>query len=98
MARYGKSLVCVRYRYDEQTRQRVKTVELIVDRKNWQPEPRSSGDEVMIAVRIGWQELELRRKVKSAGGQWDPAKRVWMVRRERVVSLGLEDRVVGGAI
>ena len=34
LARYGKSLVCVRYRYDEQTRQRVKTVELIVDRKN----------------------------------------------------------------
>ncbi len=29
MARYGKRLVCVRYHYDEQTRQRVKTVELI---------------------------------------------------------------------
>ena len=33
LAHYGKRLVCVRYRYDEQTHQRVKTVELIEDRR-----------------------------------------------------------------
>ncbi len=35
LARYGKQLVCVRYRYDDQTKQRVKTVELIVERTEW---------------------------------------------------------------
>ena len=34
LARYGKSLLCVRYRYDEVTRQRLKTVELIVQRRS----------------------------------------------------------------
>ncbi len=32
LARYGKQLVCVRYRYDKHTEQRVKRVALIVER------------------------------------------------------------------
>ena len=31
--KYGDALVCVRYRYDETSRTRLKTVELIVERK-----------------------------------------------------------------
>jgi len=31
--KYGDDLVCVRYRYDETSRTRIKTVELIVERK-----------------------------------------------------------------
>lgn len=38
LSRYGKRLVCVRYRYDEQTHQRVKTVELIENRTDWEAE------------------------------------------------------------
>ncbi len=49
-------------------------------------------------MRVGWQELELRRKVKAAGGKWDPENRVWMLCRERVLSLDLEDRIVEGAL
>ena len=98
LARYGNRLVCVRYRYDEQTHQRVKTVELIEKRTNWETGDRSQGDRSMIAVRVGRQELELRQKVKSAGGRWDHVRRVWVLSRERVKSLGLESRIVGGAI
>ena len=98
LARYGKRLVCVRYRYDEQTHQQVKTVELIESRKNWEAEDASRGGESMMAVRVGRQELELRRKVKAAGGKWDPARRVWVVSRERVERLGLEGRIVEGAL
>ncbi len=61
LARYGKRLVCVRYRYDEQTHQQVKTVELIESRKNWEADDASRGSESMMAVRVGRQELELRR-------------------------------------
>ncbi len=52
----------------------------------------------MMAVRVGRQELELRRKVKAAGGKWDPARRVWVLSRERVERLGLEGRIVEGAL
>ncbi len=98
LARYGKRLVCVRYRYDEETRQRVTTVELIESRADWGQEDAPKGDESMDAVRIDWQELALRRKVKAAGGRWDPAKRVWVLRRRQVKGLGLEGRIVEEAI
>ena len=76
LARYGKRLVCVRYRYDEQTHQRVKTVELIEKRTDWGTDDRSQGGRSMIAVGVGRQELELRRKVKAADGRWNHVKRV----------------------
>jgi hypothetical protein len=34
---YGEQLVCVRYRYDDATQKRYKTVELIVDVAEWSP-------------------------------------------------------------
>jgi hypothetical protein len=37
MEKYGDALVCVRYRYDEASRTRIKTVELIVDKKELTP-------------------------------------------------------------
>lgn len=35
--KYGEQLVCVRYRYDDATKKRYKTVELIVDVAEWAP-------------------------------------------------------------
>ena len=35
--KYGNKLICVRYRYDREKKQRVKTVELIEDSAEWQP-------------------------------------------------------------
>ncbi len=89
LARYGKRLVCVRYRYDEQTKQRVKTVELIVERTEWDRESSGTDGEAVVAVRVGWRETALRQKVKAACGTWDPAGRVWRLCRKRVESLGL---------
>jgi len=37
VARYGTSLLCVRYRFDDLTRERVKTVELIIQRRSTEP-------------------------------------------------------------
>ena len=34
LSRYGASLLCVRYRYDEDTRESLKTVELVVQRRS----------------------------------------------------------------
>lgn len=35
--RYGERLVCVRYRYDEERRKRIKTVELVEEESAWVP-------------------------------------------------------------
>lgn len=35
--KYGDALVCVRYRYDEASRTRIKTVELVVEKKELGP-------------------------------------------------------------
>ncbi len=110
LARYGKRLVCVRYRYDEGTKQRVKTVELIVGRSSWQPAPQqpdagrrparspAGASPKLDAVRVDWHESGLRRKVKAAGGKWDPVGRVWRLDRDDVEDLGLEGRMVDGAL
>jgi hypothetical protein len=97
----------VRYRYDEDQRERLKTVELVVDRCSRQAEAdrhgsRKLGDPAAgaaprtVALRIGWRERDLQRRIKSAGGRWYPGRKVWMLRRDVVERLGLLHRVVGG--
>ncbi len=96
LAKYGKSLVRVRYRYDERTKQRLKTVELIVSSVEWRPEAGPAGGDAVVALRVDWQEHEVRQQVKAAGSKWDPEARVWRLRRERVERLGVESRIVEG--
>ncbi len=122
VTQHGASLVCVRYRYDEDTREHLKTVELIVQRRSRAASraaspasgslargaesdgPRKPGGSAAVAatrkvaLRIGLRERGLQRRVKSAGGRWDPDRRVWYVRRDAAERLGLLGRVVGGPI
>jgi len=43
--KYGDALVCIRFRYDAESRQRLKTVELIVEKADWTPPaPKYSAD------------------------------------------------------
>ena len=91
LARYGAQLVCVRYRYDAKQRRRCTTVELIIEESSWTPpliEP-----ETLVGVRIAFQEVELQRKVKQAGGKWNPTRRVWEMRKDRAIELSLDDRI-----
>ncbi len=107
LSRYGTNLLYVRYRYDEGTRERVKTVELVVQRRSRKteagcPASRQSGGQAAgaarrrVALRIGWRERDLRTRVKSAGGRWNPDRRVWILGREVAERLDLLHRVVGG--
>ena len=70
--RYGERLVCVRYRYDEQRRKRGAAVEIIVEESGWSPPERP----VIVGLRVDFQETELQRRVKQAGGKWNSTKRV----------------------
>ncbi len=107
LARHGASLLRVRYRYDEGTREHLKTVELVVQRRTREREADSPGPQKLdgqaavaatrrVALRIGWRERDLQWRVKSAGGWWDPVRRVWILKRDVAERLDLRGRIVGG--
>lgn len=87
---YGDKLICVRYRYDMEKRKRYKTVELIVEEVDWLPH------NALVLVRVAWGEKEMGIKVKNAGGKWNTARKAWELTYDKVVELGLENRVVRG--
>jgi len=95
VAEYGERLVCVRYRYDEERKRRIKTVELIVEEIDWEPPTRLKPDTV-VGVRVRWGEAELAGRVRRAGGKWNRDTRLWELRYERAVELELQDRIEGG--
>jgi hypothetical protein len=84
-------LVCVRYRYDATRKRRIKTVELVIAESAW--EPRFAPDEI-VALRIAFTDVATRKRVKQAGGVWNPDRTVWQLRYDRAVALGLRRRIV----
>ena len=74
---YGEQLVCVRYRYDETTKERWKTVELIIEKSAWEPPPPTWPADTLVTRRVAAQERAVRRQVKAAGGKWNPKEVVW---------------------
>ncbi len=94
LAQYGDRLVCVRYRYDAQRKKRFKTVELIVAQRDWDPPARSFADEARVAVRVAFDEIELRHRVKQAGGKWNPSRKVWELRYAQAIALKLGGGIV----
>ena len=61
----------------------------------WEPAESQPADEATVRLKIDARELALRQAVKQAGGLWKPGERVWEVRYDQAIALGLEDRVVG---
>lgn len=66
--KYGDALVCVRYRYDETSRTRIKTVELIVEKKELSSSQKMSEDERLVPVQIAFRETALIQMAKTMGG------------------------------
>ncbi len=94
LAQYGDRLICVRYRYDAQRKKRFKTVELLVAERDWEPpRPRFAHDQI-VGLRVAFADVAVRDQVKQAGGTWNPERRVWQLRYDRVVALGLNSRIV----
>ena len=98
--KYGDRLVCVRYKYDEGSRKRFTTVELIEEESDSAIKPslptkaHSHHASQRLAVQVDYWDRELREKVKAAGGIWRPRQKLWEMCYEDVVALGLESRVV----
>lgn len=47
----------------------------------------------MVGLRVGFNEMDLRQKVKAVGAKWGPGRRLWMLRRDRAIGLGLQERI-----
>ena len=85
---YGRKLVCVRYRYDETLGRRWKTAEIIVEEATWAPKPPRPG--TLVNVKAGFDDKDLIRRIKEAGGRWNSKQAVWRLSYEKAVSLGVE--------
>src|SRR5712692_2791618 len=79
LAQYGDRLICVRYRYDVQRKKRLKTLELLVAERDWEPRPRFADDQV-VGLRVAFADVTVRAQVQQADGTWNPERRVWLLR------------------
>ena len=91
--KYGKSLLYVRYRYDESRGVRLKTVEIVVEEKPWRPACRHR-DEDIVSVMVAFNEKTLRDKLKAMGGRWEPETKLWLVPYCSVRGTELEERII----
>ena len=92
-AKYGDSLLCVRFRYDAKLRQRLKTVELIVERTEWtSPQPRYDA-ETLVFLHIKADDMPARLQAKAAGGRWNPEKQRWFVKYGKIAGTPLEKHI-----
>jgi len=94
MQRYGGDLICVRYRYDEERGEGIKTVELAVDRADWSVRKRAPDASATVRFRIAEDEDLLRRAVLLAGGRWEESGDLWSLRLRDAAALGLTSRIV----
>ena len=92
LARYGTSLLCVRYRYDEIRGVRLKTVELVVEEKPGCPMFLLQ-DSDMVPIVVRFEEAELRERLRRMRARWDPEKKRWMVPYRLVRGTELEARI-----
>lgn len=91
--KYGDDLICVRYRYDEELKQRLKTVEIVVERISWTPPPSKYAADALVPLHIAGYEKELRALAKAAGGRWNPEKQLWFVQYGRIAGTQLEKHI-----
>jgi hypothetical protein len=91
--KYGDALLCVRFRYDAASRQRLKTVELVVERTDWTPPPPRYGADTLVPLRIDAFDMQSRSQVKTVGGRWDPEKKLWFVKYGKISGTSLEKHI-----
>lgn len=88
--RYGRALICVRYRRDLHTMTRYTTVEIVVDEG---PVRRRDGARI-VAIRLTADTEAMRRQLIALGALWSGRSRCWYLPRSTAKSLNLLDQVV----
>ena len=101
--KYGQTLCAVRYRRSPCRTRVYTTVEIIVSereayRKNDNAFIKRSVDKKWVALRIGFEEVELRNEVRRIGGRWSKSAQAWVANRRLAESANLGSRIVEGLI
>jgi hypothetical protein len=76
--RFGDSLLCVRYRYDEIRGIRLKTAEIIIEERPGRGAPRLRDTDIVL-VQVPFTKQALRERLKAVGGRWDAEEKLWRV-------------------
>jgi hypothetical protein len=93
LKQYGDALVCVRFRYDAKLKQRLKTVELIVEKCAWTPRELGFPPDSLVQLFIEARDMTKRTQVKAAGGRWNPDEGLWYVRYGNIAGTALERHI-----
>lgn len=96
--KYGDDLVCVRYRYDDTSRIRIKTVELIVEKKELPPRFQLFKDDELVPVRIVYGETELGKIARKLGGKWAADVKLWSIEYGKIKGTALEKHIILDAL
>lgn len=91
--KYGDALLCVRFRYDTELRQRLKTVELVVEKTEWVPPPPRYAVDTLVPLCIEVTDIPMRLRAKAAGGRWNPEKQLWFAKYGKVAGTPLEKHI-----
>ena len=67
---------------------------LLVAERDWEPPRSRVAHDQIVRLRVAFADVAVRDRVKQAGGTWNPQRRVWQLRYDRVVALGLNSRIV----
>jgi hypothetical protein len=80
----GAQRICVRRR---------KPVAWIVAATPSAPIAAQGKPQPIVGLQVRSHEDQIQRRIKAAGGQWNPTRRVWELRYDRALVLGVVDRV-----
>jgi len=72
LKRYGEQLICAHYPYDEQQLNAAALSKSLSNESGWS----LPGKLEIVGLRVEFQETELQRRGKQAGGKWNSTKRV----------------------
>ena len=72
-------------------------MELLVAERDWEPPPARLAHDQIVGLRVPFADVAVRDRVKQAGWTWNPQRRVWELRYDRTIALGLEGRIVPDA-
>jgi hypothetical protein len=67
---------------------------ILVAEPDWEPpRPRFNHDQI-VALQVAFADVVVRKLVKQDGGMWNSERKVWLLRYDCAVALGLDSRIV----
>ena len=95
---YGKNLICIRHRYNEERDELHTTIELVVQTRKPKGNYHVNSNRdhgAPVDIKIEYEERELRTLAKEAGARWIQDSKSWRMPYSTAAKLGLLHRILG---